>query len=135
MIDTIFLLQGMLMQWICGTNGQIRFTPRGRAWNTADGSTGITQNAAFLALVYGEMDSDLISAGQKSKYVCFSRTQVRATRCQRPQQESFSKRSSASGMSSSQTPCRSPCQAQSCSLRILSLARISCLAHRASSSA
>ena len=84
------LLQGMLMQWICGTNGQIRFTPRGRAWNTADGSTGITQNAAFLALVYGEMDSDLISAGQKSRYVCFSRTQVRPTRCHSPQQESLS---------------------------------------------
>lgn len=66
----------MLKQWICGTNGQIRFTPRGRAWNTADGSTGATQGAAFLALVYGEMTSDQISAGQKARYICFSRTQV-----------------------------------------------------------
>ena len=66
----------MLKQWICGTNGQIRFTPRGRAWNTADGATGITANTAFLALMYGEMDSPTIAAGQKTRYICFSRTQV-----------------------------------------------------------
>ena len=67
----------MLKQWICGTNGQIRFTPRGRAWNKGDGSTGSTQNTAFLALVYGEMTSSQITASQKQKYICFARTQVR----------------------------------------------------------
>jgi len=66
----------MLKQWICGTNGQIRFTPRGRAWNTANGATGVTANTAFLALVYGEMTSSVISAGQKTRYICFARTQV-----------------------------------------------------------
>ena len=70
-------VQGMLKQWICGTNGQIRFTPRGRAWNTASGETGVTQNAAFLALVYGEMHSAQITASQASRYICFARTQVR----------------------------------------------------------
>lgn len=70
----------MLKQWICGTNGQIRFTPRGRAWNTADGSTGATQMAAFLSLIYGEMKSELISGDQSARYICFSRTQVRFPR-------------------------------------------------------
>lgn len=72
--------QGLLKQWVCGTRTdaqyQIRFTPRGRAWSKADGSTGATQNAAFLALIYGEMTSNQITAGQKAKYICFARTQV-----------------------------------------------------------
>ena len=66
----------MLKQWVCGTDGRIRFTPRGRAWNEADGSTGATQTTAFLALVYGEMTSSQITAGQQRKYICFARTQV-----------------------------------------------------------
>ena len=66
----------MLKQWICGTNGQVRFTPRGRAWNTCDGATGTTQMAAFLALTYGETNSPLVSAAQKARYICFTRTQV-----------------------------------------------------------
>ena len=70
-------MQEMLKQWVCGQNGQVKFTLRGRACNLADMSTGATQTASFLSLLYGiQSDSQHASADQKQRYICFTRTQA-----------------------------------------------------------
>ena len=62
---------------VCGLNGQVTFTPEGRAWNPAGPTTGDTANTALLAAIYGQVQSQYITKAQRDRYVCFARGQMR----------------------------------------------------------
>jgi hypothetical protein len=69
--------QYFLKMWICGYGEVVKYTPRGRAFNSNGGTLGNTQSAVFLATVYGTYIKDSDNAKSK-KYLCWARSQLRS---------------------------------------------------------